>query len=247
MRLRRVGANAASLCRCENTVVLRFFVLCGALLLFVAAEAAAQSAYVVGSIVADVTRLSGSRGTFGGGQEGGEALGGSLRAGAIVSERWGMDLEFARTGEVDVSPRTPILTTQDLVPVVGGVSFFSTSQVSARQRLTTLASSLWVRQPLGNVVDLVFLGGVAFTRVTQDVHFEFRRGPLPIGVILPPMPVSFDTESVEYSAGPIAGLEAEISMTDHLRLVAGARLLVVNASGRSGWVTRPSVGLAWVF
>ena len=58
----------------------------------------AQSTYVGASALADIARFS-SAGF--GDSPGGEAFGGAIRVGTGVTDRWGIDLEFTRPGEIE--------------------------------------------------------------------------------------------------------------------------------------------------
>ena len=60
--------------------------------------AQAQSTYVGASVLADIARFS--SGGFGE-SSGAEAFGGAIRVGTGVTERWGIDLEFTRPGEIE--------------------------------------------------------------------------------------------------------------------------------------------------
>ena len=53
----------------------------------------------------------------------------------------------------------------------------------------------------------------------------------------------YQSTTVIYGVSPLAGVESRISMTEHLQLVPGVRLQVVE----DGWLIRPAVGLAWTF
>jgi hypothetical protein len=48
---------------------------------------------------------------------------------------------------------------------------------------------------------------------------------------------------VSYRAGPVAGVEARIWLTDQVQLVPGVRLHGLDG----GWLVRSSVGLGWTF
>jgi hypothetical protein len=51
----------------------------------------------------------------------------------------------------------------------------------------------------------------------------------------------------EYGVGPVAGIEARIRMTEHVRLVPGVRIHGLGGPISEGWLVRPSVGLSWAF
>lgn len=233
--------------RIKNRALLR--AVLGFLFLTVASAAEAQSAYVGGSLVADVLRFSGSTTQTNPGN--GEVMGGALRLGAPLGDRWGVDLEFARTGEIDTSPDVRILAQSigsailtSLADRSTGIAIFPPPVVRAEQQLSTLTTMLWWRYDVNERFDLLYLGGVAFTRMEREyrVDYPLVRVPLPPEFVRPP--VVFEDESVEYDAGVAVGLDARIVMTEHLRLVPGVRLMTI---GRGGWSVRPAVGLHWIF
>ena len=211
------------------------------LVVLTVATAHAQSPYVGGSLVGDVVRLSGSS-DFGS-TGSGEALGGALRVGTPLGERWGVDLEFARTGEIEAQPDIRILA--DAFPTIGpGVLIFPQPEISTRRQASTLTTMLWWQHDLGERFDLVYLGGAAFTRSDSQLTIEFPIIPLPSPIGGVPLPSRvLDQESVSYSTGVAVGLDGRIWMTERLRLVPGLRLLTIPG----GWVVRPAVGIQWVF
>jgi hypothetical protein len=228
-----------------------------AIIFCAAGRANAQSLYVGASVVADVVRFSGPSGGLGDSIGNGETIGGSLRIGTAVSNRWGVDLEFVRPGRIESTPNFRILQAgRPTIPAVLGVpsgilpEIFPPVDVVIRQRFTTLSTMVWARQSLGARVDLVYLGGVAFTRATSESRFEFVRlggvGRDSLDDLIGPI-APIESRTVSYDAGPSVGIDLRVSMTEHLRLVPGMRLLVVDNAGQSGWITRPSVGLIWMF
>jgi hypothetical protein len=195
-------------------------------------SARAQTTYVGVSTFADIARF----GTTGFDESsGGEAFGVALRMGTAITDTWGIDLEFARPGEFDQEQAydfavgVPTRTLSILAP-----SF----RFTTTERYSTLTVMPWVRQSLGSRADIVYLGGLAFVRTTTRQSFGdgFRILGIPLG-----------QSWVTYDAAPAVGLDVRVSMTEHVRLVPGLRLLVVDNGGRSGWLIRPSVGLQWVF
>jgi hypothetical protein len=222
------------------------------LFIFVAAgSAAAQSAYVGGSVLADVIRVSGGDEV---GPGNGEAIGGALRVGSRLGESWGVDLEFARSGEIEWEPDVRILTTATTrfsSGVPGGIpvpeiAIFPVPEVEFRQQLSTLSTMLWWRQEVGDRVHLLYLGGASFSRTRRESRFSYGPIVLPAAVgggIIRPAQI-FDSEAVVYDAGVAVGLDAGINLTEHVRLVPGTRLFT---AAPGGWVIRPSVGLHWLF
>lgn len=218
-------------------------------------QAEAQSTYVGASVMAEIARF----GTAGGFDEasGGEAFGGAVRIGTAVTERWGLDLEFARPGEIEKqnSFDFPILLAADALlpsnvrammaqpPGRGGAGAIFPApipySVTTSQRYATLTIMPYVRQPLGARADIVYLGGLALLRTTRDVRFG--GGGRLLGV------AGGRQTSVTYDSAPAVGLDIRVSMTEHLRLVPGLRVIAVDEFGMGGWLTRPSIGLQWTF
>jgi hypothetical protein len=220
--------------------------------------AQAQSTYVGASALAEIARF-GSAGF--GESSGAEAFGGAIRVGTGVTERWGIDLEFTRPGEieqenslyyalgrvetalVDLVPRPALTTLPGGMPIdIGriGASLPFPFSSTTTERYSTLTVMPFIRQSLGSRADIVYLGGVAFVRTTR--RMSFGGGIRLLGGLS-----SFEQSSVTYGSAPAVGLDVRVSMTDHVRLVPGLRLLAIDESGRTGWITRPSVGLQWTF
>ena len=212
------------------------------------ATAAQAQPYVAASISADVVR----NGTYDDARSPGtgEALSFSLRTGATITPRFGIELDFTRAAEIETDD-TPdvrilsdlqytVLSIADVVPptVVTAPSFYG-YKVHTEQQSTTITAAAWARQEVSPRFSLVYLGGIAFARLERSVSTSFdfpRLSP----TILPP---TYQTNSVEYTAGPMAGFEARIGLTEHAQLIPGFRLLTFGG----GWITRPAVGLGWTF
>ena len=222
------------------------------LALAVSESAFAQAPYVGASFIGDVLRVSGS--TDGDLTGNGETFGGALRAGVPLGTQWGVELEFARTGELEATPDVRILA--DVQGVVGSGSFgyfpepaiFPTPEISTKRQLSTVSTLLWWNHELNDRVSLAYLGGVSFTRAELAFRVSYDDFPIPVfpgGVPLPlprPRPV-IESRSVVYDADVAVGFEGRIGMTEHLRLVPGIRL----QTAAGGWAIRPGVGLQWMF
>lgn len=223
----------------------------------IAAPAFAQSVYVVGSIGAEVSRMS--RVESGGFElpgGDGEALGGSLRVGTPLGDRWGLELEFARAADVEdetrigprILPAPPITLTGFTVsggfpggPGAAPISLNSTLRM--RRSNPTLGASAWILQRVSDSIDLAYVGGLAFTRSTTEQETSFSITPLLVGYVVAPQM----TRTTQYDVGPVVGMEAHIGLTDHVRLVPGIRLQTLSSQSGSGWLLRPGVGLGWFF
>jgi hypothetical protein len=224
------------------------FVLVSAL----ASPAFAQG-YVGAFLVADVVRLD-QYDSRTGDSGNGEALGFGLRLGTEVGRRWGIELEFVRPGEITTEQSPQILpalaeTSLTFTPSIPGLPNVGGSDPSlilpsfqyrfrTRQRNTTLATALWVRQEISRRFSLAYLGGVAFGRTESEIEISY----LPIRPTIIPIPPSVN-ESVNYDMAPMVGVEGRIRMGSQVDFVPGLRLQ--GTSG--GWLIRPALGLTWTF
>ena len=223
-----------------------------------AASARAQSAYVAGTVGADVSRISHTDGNFySSSPEGSETLSGSVRVGTAIGPNWGVELEFVQSGRShdQVTPVvSPLATLNSTTPApvitLPGFTFTSDSpnvipirfvQSDIRQSHSDLDAVIWARQAVGGSVDLVYLGGVAFSRQRTEITQNF---PTILQLFAPLPPNSaFRSTTISYDARPLAGVEARIGFTSHVRLVPGVRLQGI----ADGWLLRPYVGLGWFF
>ncbi len=228
------------------------FALVGGLL---AAPAWAQSPYVAGAIGAEIVRttsVESSGSTFDDGN--GESWSGAIRVGTLVAPRVGVELEFLRAGAIEGDGNGPIFIAAGIPRAVVGslvadglvadAAIFPIISQQTRMRTNTVSTLAFVRQAVGERVDLVYLGGLGFSRVVHEIEFGIPRRLLAASQ---PVVSSRSTRTTQYGVGPIVGLEARIGMTEHARLVAGVRLHALGQSLVNGWIVRPNVGLAWMF
>lgn len=214
-----------------------------------AAPAYAQGTYIGAFLVGDVVRLN-QYDSRTGDSGNGEAFGFGLRLGTPVGEKWGVELEFTRPGEVttDQTPEIlPYLTAPNVrgtlpaLPELGVLDPLTLPAYSFRlrstQRRTTLSPSLWVRQEISPRFSLLYLGGLSFGRTNNEVEISYLfRSPL---VPIPPS----RTETVVYDVQPMVGVEGRIRMGGSVDFVPGLRLHGVEG----GWLLRPALGLSWTF
>ena len=228
------------------------------LVVLFAASARAQSAYVAGTIGADVSRVSHTDANFiSSSPNGSETLSGSVRVGTAVGSSWGVELEFVQSAHShdQVTPVVSPLATNTSIasaPVITlpGVTLTSASnsvipirfvESDIRQSHSDFDASVWVRQAVGGSVDLVYLGGIAFSRQRSEITQNF---PTIVGLFAPLPPNSaFRSTTISYGTRPLAGVEARIGFTSHVRLIPGVRLQGI----ADGWLLRPYVGLGWFF
>jgi hypothetical protein len=219
----------------------------------IAAPAFAQSPYVGAAVGMDVARYDhvefpGS-GDF---DASGEAVAFSLRLGTPIGQNWGVELGFTYPNEIERENSQfpiPLLAAALAGRTAAGIAVPPTNvtfpvfeaSTEVERRNTTLETVAWFAQSVSGRVDLVYLGGVAFNRVVEEISFNFNRRL--IAIVVPN-----STRSVSYDVGPVVGMEARIGLTDHVRLVPAFRLQGVGGSTtQGGWLLRPSVGLAWQF
>lgn len=228
-----------------RTTILCLLALAGA------TPALAQSPYVAAGVGADVLRARRiDAQAVSDDSASGEAVSFSARVGTAVTDRWGVELEFTQAMDIDREVRrglpVPLLTRPGLTGVLQSVpgAAFPTFESNLRlsRRGATLDAVAWVAQPAGSRVDLIYLGGIAFTRTVQAVQFSL--GPR----MLPAIVVPASTRTTTYGAGPVVGLEARVRLTDHVRLLPGVRLHGIGGdAGTGAWLLRPAVGLGWQF
>ena len=217
------------------------------LLVLFAATVRAQSAYVAGTIGADVSRVSHTDSTFGSATpNGSETLSGSLRVGSRIGANWGVELELVQSASShdqvspDVFPLAANATAGAPTVSVQGFTFTSASlnaipirfvQSDIRQRHSDLDALVWARQGVG----------VAFSRQRTEITQNF---PTILGLFAPVPPNSaFRSTTINYGARPLVGVEGRIGFTSHIRLIPGVRLQGI----AEGWLLRPYVGLGWFF
>jgi hypothetical protein len=220
-----------------------FVAVCFASLLVAssATGAAAQSPYVGGAVLADIVRSSGTLDQQPGNAE---TFGAAFTS---LGEKWGVELEFVRSGETEWRPDFGILaaltpSVPSFINTLPNIALYPSPQIEVDSQLSTFTTSVWFRQTLGDRFSLVYLGGAAFARTEIETDIDYPVIPLPrAGQTVPTR--LYSEESVIYDAGLSVGLNGDIEMTDHLRLVPGIRLLNI----ASQWLLRPSVGLHWRF
>jgi opacity protein-like surface antigen len=228
------------------------YVMAISAMLAVATPAAAQSTYVGGSVVFDIARfdkieyddedlarVSPARSVDG------EATGFNLRIGRALGERWGVEFEFARSGEIENSESygVPFLTDLVLLPpeLSRAIADFH-YEIETEQRYTNYAALAWIRQDLGDRVDLSYLGGVVFNRndVEQDVRITDTR-------LAQWMTVLPDLSVTEYSIAPVIGIDAGFKLGEAAAITAGLRAQGTAGGGRTGLLLRPNIGVRWTF
>jgi hypothetical protein len=210
------------------------------LLVLFAASASGQSVYVAGTIGADVSRVNHTDSVFSPATpNGSETFSGSLRVGSAIGQSWGVELEYvqsARSHDQVASSVLPLATSgapANVIPI-------RAPETDIRQSHSDLDAIIWGRQRAGAKVDLVYLGGVAFSRERVEITQSF---PIVIA-LLPPVPNGMlRTTTISYGTRPLACVEARIRFTSHVSLIPGVRLQGI----ADGWLLRPYVGLGWFF
>jgi hypothetical protein len=225
----------------------------------IATPAAAQNTYIGGSLIGEFARYGGADIDDGGRvptiveplSRSGETIGFDLRVGRSLGEHWGVEFSYARGGSHE-QRRTqrllPFLTSSpafDPTTIIRGLPTLPTLpfpdfefELRSEQQHTTFDTVVWLRQEVGDRVDLVFLGGASFNRVELEQNVSIGDMRLAIS-----LPAPTEIETVTYGVAPVVGAEAVIDLTDRAAVTGGARLHGVSG----GWLIRPSVGLRWRF
>jgi hypothetical protein len=224
-------------------------VVVGMASLLCAASAWAQSAYVGGAVASEIVRTTSSRTgdtIYDAGS--GEAFGGAIRAGTFLTEHVGVEVEYFRPGEIESNGGGPFFPADlSIGASPGGISAVAFAPIlsqTTRVRTSTTSALLTARQPIGSRVELVYLGGIGFSRVSHEIEFGFPRGFEPLAARVQN---SYTTRTTQYGAGPVVGVEVRGGLTAHAQVVGGLRLHTLGQSLVDGWMIRPSVGLAWKF
>lgn len=176
----------------------------------------------------------------------GEALSFSLRTGASVTPTFGVELDFTRASELETTETPDVRILSSLMggaamPALEGLIFppITGYQVHTEERTTTITASAWARQEISPRFSLVYLGGIAFGRIDRTVTTEWNFGFARPAIYAP----TYQIETVDYTPGPMAGIEGRLALTEHANLVPGVRLLSLG----DGWIMRPAIGLNWTF
>lgn len=217
-----------------------------------ATPATAQPTYIGGSVVFDIARFDKvefdddlPRITGAAASADGEAVGFNVRIGRALGERWGLEFEFARSGELDHQVSYPIPFLTDLTILPSGLPILPIPEfqyeLEIEQRYTSYGAWAWLRQDLGERVDVTYLGGVMFNRA--DVEQEIRITDPRLAQWSSVLP---DLTVTEYSVSPAVGFDAAFKVSDAAAITAGLRLHGVTA-GRTGLLVRPNVGVRWAF
>ena len=141
------------------------------ILLFTAAPGFAQGTTISASLTGDVARFSRTETrpapTVDLSALDGEAIGFNAAVGRAIGERWGVAVEFGRTGKIesrqDVEFDPRISARPSLVPPgipIPDFSFVSTSEV----QVTTISALGWVSHDAGSRVELAYGAGITFGR-----------------------------------------------------------------------------------
>jgi hypothetical protein len=168
----------------------------------------------------------------------------AVRGGITLGERWGAEVEFARSLTIERDnavdfPSFP-LTLGGIVPVGFPRPSF---RVESEQALTAVNTVAWVSYPLNARLDVVVMAGAAFQRseTEQSLSIDFPQLVFPGSPMLTVLPDS--TRVTTYDVGPLVGVEGRIRFGDHVRVVPALRL----SDAAGGWSVRPTAGVDWVF
>ena len=186
-----------------------------------------ESAYVTAGTFVGVKRFSGDP------TEGildGTATGIAVAVGTSIGTRWDLQvgLDVGTFSETD-RPRDVTFQRETI-----------TLTSIAENQVLSVATLLRFRSAAHGRVRLGYLGGLSFVRLHRRFHTEAPDGT-PTGLI--PRP----DERVDYSAAPTVGLDARITVTEHLSVIPGVHACVFRFADESGFLFRPRIGVRWAF
>jgi hypothetical protein len=127
----------------------------------------------------------------------------------------------------------------------------TTIRSSLDHRSRSLATLGGYAQPISSRVSLIFLAGASFTHVERTFTTNAPDQilvPVPgQTVVTQAAPVNATKLDDDFTAF-ISGVEAVVSITRHLGIVAGVRAQPLDLDvDLSGWSVRPFAGGAWIF
>ena len=213
-------------------------------LVALATPAAAQSTYLGAALIVDVARYDRTAVeqptfTLDMPSTDGEALGLGVQIGRAIGDRWGVEFEFARAGEIENGhSRVVAAATQFAALPAPDFAY----DIETRHRTTSYGALAWVRQGLGERVDLTFLGGVVFTRVEVEQRLDVTDDRLAQWISVVPT-----ISGIEHATAPAVGLQAAFKLNASAAVTMGLRLQGASVMDRGGWLLRPSTGIRWTF
>ena len=230
----------------------------------VSATPASAQTYVTGLLGADLIRSTRiDAGPFEIPNGDGETLSTALRVGTALGERWGVELEVALGGEIEreTTFRPPINLLAGTTGSLFNLPFTLVPEAvifppitleysyELEQEHVTISPAAWVRQSLSGSIDLVYLGGLTFSRTESEQSVSMRRLAVSVPGITVPLiaPNPQATKSTAYGIGPMAGIDARWSLADHVMLVTGVRMQGMKTGSGDAWLIRASAGLGWMF
>jgi len=201
------------------------------LLVAIAAPAAAQSAtdrsYVSGGLFADIKRFSGDTDQA---ILDGESVGGSVTVGTAVHPRW--DLQIS----LDI-PRFTATSREHVVTLQR--TTYTLESITENQALS-VATLVRFHAAASRKVRIGYLAGLSILRLRREFHTEAPEDT-PSGLI--PRP----SATIDYAAAPTVGIDAAVSLGDHLAAVAGVHATVFRLTDTSGLYIRPRIALRYAF
>lgn len=174
----------------------------------------------------------------------GSSVGVALRVTQALADRWGVELEFALPGDIEseATRQTTISSTLSPTPpppfsfqVLTPVSY----RIATRRQHLTIGTTAWFKQSIGGKTSLVYSAGVGLLRMRQELEYDFSSVIPGLTIPFPPSGVT----SISYAVAPLLGLDAQIALSEHVRLVPGIRV----QPHSSMWLLRPGIGVGWTF
>lgn len=205
---------------------------CAALVIAAASRADAQApspagVYVSGGVLADVKRFSGdpTESTLDG-----EAIGAVVTLGTSIGTEW--DLEIG----LDLPRSSDRIRERSITLRSSTITLRSTT----RNRAVAVTTLVRFRPSRQGRLHLGYVAGISFLHLGQE--FE-TVGADSVPASLLPRPV----QSVDYSAAPTVGVDAQIAMGTHLSIVPAIHASAFKTKEVSGILLRPRLSVRWAF
>jgi len=216
---------------------MRWIFLAISMTVTLAVPATAQSpVFVTGTLFGDFKQFSGdpTSNTLNG-----NALGGGVRLGNVVTPRWTLELGVDAGGSTEILRASPL-------PAVKGAVAPPLRQSRTRNRLVATSVLIGFHQKANARVEVGYLGGLALLHATRKVD-----------TLIAGTPQANERDLVDIVPAATIGVEARVAVSKHLGVVPDVRVIAFSLSGGTasslsggapgGIAIRPGVGIRWTF
>jgi hypothetical protein len=201
--------------------------------LCVPGEASAQAGFISGGFLYDIKRYSGdeSQNVYDG-----QAAGGFVGVGAFVAKRLSAEFEMGLSRDTTTTVSTPV--------VIAGMGTVDFNTVYTT-RLQTYSALFAVHTAPSERLHLSYRGGVTFVHHRREI---LPPNILPVNPQTPSTIPATPTVLIENVAGPTAGIDADVILSQRFAIVGALRVHAFRiATDLSAFSIRPMVGARVTF